>query len=218
MIIIHFKQTILVIPKEVGYVYITKKLYLLKFWKSHSCPSVLYVKCQSKTKEVYLLLYIVLWARVITVYKLSKNLKNYFPVSLKKELIYFNVRSTTWWSGDITTTEGTNIEALSSYHGPEQVINEPTHILPNLAFCIDLIFSDKPNLIMESGVLLSLHAKCHHQIVYSKLNLNVFYLSPYQHLIWDYKKANADSIRKSLNSVNRGFVLSIKMFINKFNI
>ena len=49
----------------------------------------------------------------------------------------FNVRSTTWWSDDITTTEGTsNIEALTSYHGFEQVINEPTPILPNSASCI----------------------------------------------------------------------------------
>ena len=57
-----------------------------------------------------------------------------------------NVRSTTWWSGDITTTAGTNIEALTSYHGFEQVINEQTHILPNSPSCIDLIFADKPNL------------------------------------------------------------------------
>ena len=48
----------------------------------------------------------------------------------------FNVRSTTWLSGDISTTEGTNIEALTSYHRFEQVINEPTPILPNSASCI----------------------------------------------------------------------------------
>ena len=84
-------------------------------------------------------------------------------------------RSTTWWSGDITTTEVTNIEALSSYHGLEQVINEPTHILQNSSSCIDLIFADKPNLIVESGVFPSHHVKCYHQIIYSKLNLNVVY-------------------------------------------
>ena len=56
-------------------------------------------------------------------------------------------RSTTWWSGDKTATEGTNTEALTFYHGFEQVINEPIHILPNSASCIDLIFAGKPNLI-----------------------------------------------------------------------
>ena len=122
----------------------------------------------------------------------------------------FNARSTTWWSGDITNIEGTNIEALTSYHGFEQVINEPTHILPNSASCIDLIFADKPNLIVESGVLPSLHVKCHHQIIFSKLNLNVFYPPPYQRLVWDYKKVNIDCIRKALNSVDWVFDLSNK--------
>ena len=31
----------------------------------------------------------------------------------------FNAKSTTWWSGDTNTAEGTNIEALTSYHGFE---------------------------------------------------------------------------------------------------
>ena len=114
----------------------------------------------------------------------------------------FNAKSTTWWSGDTNTVEGTNIEALTSNHGFEQVINEPTHILPNSSSCIDLIFADKPNLIAESGLLPSLHVKYHHQLIYSKLNLNVIYPPPYQCLVWDYKKANVDCIKKSLNSVD----------------
>ena len=122
----------------------------------------------------------------------------------------FNARSTTWWSGDITTTEGTNIEALTSCHGFEQVINEPLCILPSSASCTDLIFAEKPNLIVESGVFPSPHEKCHPQILYSKLNLNVVYSPPYQRLIWGYKKANVDGTRKSLDSVTWGFVLSDK--------
>ena len=65
---------------------------------------------------------------------------------------------------------------LTSYHGLEQVSNEPTHILLNSAPCIDHIFADKPNLLVESGVFPSLRIKCRHKIVYSKLNLNVVYL------------------------------------------
>ena len=122
----------------------------------------------------------------------------------------FNAKSTTWWSGDTNTVEGTNIEALTSYHGFEQVINEPTHILPNSSSCIDLIFADKPNLIVENGVLPSLHVKCHRQLIYSKLNFNVIYPPSYQHLVWDYKKANVDCIKKSLNSVDWDFVFSNK--------
>ena len=162
----YFVQTILVIPKGVGY-FVT--LYRSPS-QSHDC-------FQNFLKEFEKLLSSV-----------TKN-KSDFTLIVGD----FNARSTTWWSGDITTTEGTNIEALSSYHGLEQVINEPTYILQNSSSCIDLIFADKPNLIVESGVFPSLHLKCHHQIIYSKL-----------------KKANVDGISKSLNSVEWEFNLSGK--------
>ena len=143
-----------------------------------------------------------------------KNLKNYLlKLPKKSDFVIingdFNAKSTTWWSGETNNVEGTSIEALTSYHGFVQFINEPTHILPNSS-CIDLNFADKPNLIVESGVFPSLHAKCHHQIIYSKLNLNVIYPPPYQHLICDYKKTNVDCIQKSLNSVDWDFVFSNK--------
>ena len=48
-----------------------------------------------------------------------------------------------------------------------QVINEPTHILENFSFCIDLIITSQPNLITESGVHPSLHPNCH-QVIYAK--------------------------------------------------
>ena len=89
-----------------------------------------------------------------------------------------------------------------------QVINEPTHILPNSASCADLIFADKPNFIAESGVFPSPYVKCHCQIIFSKLNLNALYPPLYQHLIWDYTKQNVDCIRKPLNLVDWEFVLS----------
>ena len=38
--------------------------------------------------------------------------------------------------------------------------------------------------------------------MYSKLNLNIKDRPPYERLVWNYKKANTESIRKSLKSVN----------------
>ena len=63
-------------------------------------------------------------------------------------------------------------------------------------------FTDQPNLSVNSGVHASLHPNCHHQIVHSSFNLNIYYPLPYQRLIWDYKKADANIIKKALNSVN----------------
>ena len=64
----------------------------------------------------------------------------------------FNTRSSSWWSDDINTTEGTNLFSLTSSNGFSQLINEPTHFHTNSSSCIDLIFTDQPNLSMNSGV------------------------------------------------------------------
>ena len=53
---------------------------------------------------------------------------------------------------------------------------------------------------VNSGVHSSLHPNCHHQVVHSSFNLNIYYPLPYQR--WDYKKANSTTIRKDLDSVN----------------
>ena len=107
-----------------------------------------------------------------------------------------------WWSEDINTSEGLKLLSLTSANGVSQLINEPTHLQTSNSSCIDLIFTDQPNLSVNSGVHASLHPNCHHQIVHSSFNLNISYPPPYQRLVWDYKKADSKSIRKALDSVN----------------
>ena len=107
-----------------------------------------------------------------------------------------------WWSEDINTPEGLKLLSLTSANGVSQLINEPTHLKTSNSSCIDLIFTDQPNLSVNSGVHASLHPKCHYQIVHSSFNLNIPYPLPYQRLVWDYKKADSNNIRKALDSVN----------------
>ena len=74
----------------------------------------------------------------------------------------FNAKSSNWSSNDTTTAEGAQLDYLTSLYGMKQVITEPTHILENSSSCIDLTFSNQPNLIMDSGVHPTLHSKFHH--------------------------------------------------------
>ena len=74
----------------------------------------------------------------------------------------FNVRSSVWWTKDKTAMEGTQLESLTTVHGFHQLISQPTHLLPQASSCIDLIFTDQPNLIADSGDHPSLHSNCHH--------------------------------------------------------
>ena len=70
------------------------------------------------------------------------------------------------------------IKGITSQFGLQQLINEPAHHTRNSSSYIDLIFALQPNLVVESGVHSSLHENCHHQIIYGKFNLKIYYLPP----------------------------------------
>ena len=108
-----------------------------------------------------------------------KQLKPSFTIILGD----FNARSSDWWPDDITSPEGTHINSLISMYGFDQLISDPTHILPASSSCIDLIFTDQPNLVVDSGVHPSNHINCHHQITYCNINLMIVYPPPYEHLV-----------------------------------
>ena len=65
-----------------------------------------------------------------------------------------------------------------------------------LIILIDLIFTNQPNFVTESGVHPPLHTNCHHQIKFAKPNLRVEYPPLYERLIWDYKNADIQSINR----------------------
>ena len=114
----------------------------------------------------------------------------------------FNLRSSSRWSDDTDTIGGTRLESMTSYYGLYQIINEPTHILPSSASFIDLILTNQPNLVRNSGVHPSFHQNCHHQIIFAQINLKVYYPPPYKRLVWGYKKANIDAINLAIKSFN----------------
>ena len=123
----------------------------------------------------------------------------------------FHAKSSVWWTRDKTTIEGTQLESLSSVHGFHQLISQPTHLLPQTSSCIDLIFTDQPNLIVDSGIHPSLHSNCHHQITCCKINLNTEYQPPYEHLVWE-------CIKKSIESVNWEVMFNNKQFHKQVSI
>ena len=60
-------------------------------------------------------------------------------------------------------------------HSLRQFLSEPTHLLFQSLSCIDLIFTDQPNLITDSGAYPSLQINCCHQITHCKMNLIIEY-------------------------------------------
>ena len=97
-------------------------------------------------------------------------------------------------------------------------MSDLTQILPNCSTCIDLIFTDQPNAVADSGVHSSLHINWHHQITYCKLNLIIEYPLPSQRLAWDYKKANLNPIKQALYQMNWSIILSNKDVHQQVNV
>ena len=64
-------------------------------------------------------------------------------------LAYFNAKLSQWHDKYSSTAERISVESSMSQFGLHQIINEPTHILDNSSFCIDLIFTLQPNLSVD---------------------------------------------------------------------
>ena len=113
-----------------------------------------------------------------------------------------NAKSKNWHPSDRTTYEGNIIETITSHFGLHQLIHDPTHILGKSSSCIDLIFTSQPNMVVNSGVHFSLHANCHHQIVFAKCDLKIYYPPPYELEVWHYQEADSILIRRAIHEFN----------------
>ena len=99
-----------------------------------------------------------------------------------------------------TTPEEAKLDYLTSQYGLTQLLKEPTHISNNYRSCIDLIFTSQPNLVVDFGIHPSLHENCHHQLIYSKFDLKIFYSSPYERTVWYYQQADTELIKRFLEN------------------
>ena len=102
----------------------------------------------------------------------------------------------------MSNNEGVQIDSVTLMHGLEQLICNSTHILSNSTSCIDLIFTNQPNLVVDSGTHPSLHLGCHHQIIHCNINLQFEYPPPYQRHVWSFAKANKGVLLYDLQNVD----------------
>ena len=113
----------------------------------------------------------------------------------------FNAHSKFWWPDGDTTPEGREIEDLFTSLNLFQIISEPTNFEPGKKpSCIDLVITDQPNLVLDSGTRASLDPYCHHQIIYCKVNFRIPPPPPFERKIWHYNRANSAAIKRSMTS------------------
>ena len=89
----------------------------------------------------------------------------------------FNARCSRWWKNDINNLQGQELDSLTLSAGYNQIIDKPTHVINTSMSCIDLIFCTNQSVISNHGVDVSIFDKCHHNIIYGKVNIRVPYYS-----------------------------------------
>ena len=115
----------------------------------------------------------------------------------------FNARNPVFWEEDSINNAGRSLNDLLVINNLQQLISEPTHIRDDGSqSCIDLICTDQPSLFIESGVLPSLDQCSKHNIIHGSVCIHLPPPPPYKRKIWDFKKADIDSIRRELVKIN----------------
>ena len=79
-----------------------------------------------------------------------------------------------------------------------QLISEATHFFRDdfIPSCIDLIVTDQPNLVLNSGVRSSLDKTVKHQITFCKINFKIPPLPNYVRRIWHFNRADEVLIKR----------------------
>ena len=81
----------------------------------------------------------------------------------------------------------------------EQIIETPTRITTQSANILDLIITDAPAFIQQSGVLPPV-GTCDHSPVYCRINFKTTVKRAYHRTIWNYDEANLDGLYDALSS------------------
>ena len=112
-----------------------------------------------------------------------------------------NGHTQAWYPEGNTNAEGTKLDELFSNLNLHQLISEPTHFFRDdcIPSCIDIVLTDQPNLVLNSGVRPSLDPTVKHQIIFCKINFKIPPPPKHRRRIWHYSKAQAENIKKSIS-------------------
>ena len=65
------------------------------------------------------------------------------------------------------------------------MIVNPIHALNNSMSCMDLLFCTNQNAVSNYGADVSIFDKCHHNVIFGKINIRVPLTPVYAREVWD---------------------------------
>ena len=114
----------------------------------------------------------------------------------------FNDRTKDWHSPHNESELGQELYNLLNSFNLQQLIKEPTR-KDNL---LDLLITNNPRLIINSGVLDPIH-DLDHCTIFGKLNYNIKYNKPFRRTIWDYPAGDYVKLNDQLLQIPWGLVV-----------
>ena len=113
---------------------------------------------------------------------------------------------------------GVKLRDLVNQNNMFQLITEPTHFTDNSAFLLDLIITDSPGYITESGTLSPI-CELHHVPVYCKFTISRPKPITVSREVWHYKNANLLGLNTEIQNVQWGSIFNnrdINYTVNQF--
>ncbi len=115
----------------------------------------------------------------------------------------FNDRTTDWHSAHLESELGQDLYNLTNNLYLQQLINEPTRN-NNI---LDLLFTNNPALLTDTGVLDPIH-DLDHCPIYGKLNYSIkSHNKPFSRKIWNYSAGDFAELNRQISQIPWGMVI-----------
>ena len=109
----------------------------------------------------------------------------------------FNNKRTDWQMPHTQSEVGNKLLNLLLQNSLAQLISQPTRDSNNSTTLLDLLITDCPHMVLNSGVSPS-PANLDHCTIYCTLNIDTYRSKLYKRTVWDYKTANIQSLNDAL--------------------
>ena len=88
--------------------------------------------------------------------------------------------------------------SLTLSAGCKQMIDKPTYVVNNSMSYIDFLFCANQNTISNYGIDVSIPDKCHHNIIFGKINIHVSRPLVYVSEVWDCSQTNVENTKEAI--------------------
>ena len=109
----------------------------------------------------------------------------------------FNDRCQRWDTAHTDSELGQRLFDLVAQYNLHQLISEPTRVSEYSESLLDLMITDSPGYILNSGILPPISSS-DHSVVFCSFSITHYKDRPFKRSVWDYKRANFDDLNSAL--------------------